>query len=573
MTAGRRRPRDPEATRQALLDAAIELFGRDGFDGTPVSAIAEAAQVTKGGFYHHFPSKQALLYEIHDRFIDDHLLRMRALMAADVPADELLRRLVRDVLLEGAARFRDDIEIFYQERRQLEGEAYDAVLAKRHEFEQVVVDVVRRGIDEGVLRDAGNAKLVAFGIIGMTMWAYHWFDPSRGWSAAAVGDMYARDPAGRAAGVRLEQAVQSANVPTLIPLLVMLTGDLRWLEEPYRPRRNRGLDDNHDGGLPPAIGQEIRDAAAAAIRDEPVLRAPSPALLVRMLSVAMGERVPDEYGPMIASELGLGAPMPAPAAVPQDFNVLILGAGISGLAAAIRLQEAGIPFSVLERAETVGGTWLVNRYPGAGVDTPSALYSFSFAQQRLVALLRAARRAARVPRAGRRARALGDPVRDRGARRGLRRRRPGVGGRASRRRDAAGQRPAERGRRVRAPEVAGDLEARPVRRSVRAHRALAGRPVARRQARRRDRQRRERDAARPGRRRRRRVDRDLPALAAVGGAVRPVPDARCPRRTGSSCARSRCTGSGTGCGPAGRSTTASTRRCRRTRRGRTPSAR
>lgn len=190
VTAGRRR--DPEATRQALLDAAIELFGRNGFDGTPVSAIVEAAGVTKGGFYHHFESKQALLYEIHDRFIDDHLERMRELLAADVPADELLTRLVRDVLLEGAARFRDDIEIFYQERRQLEGDAYDNVLVKRHEFEQVVVDVVRRGIAEGVLRDAGNPKLVAFGIIGMTMWAYHWFDPARGWSAGAVGDMYAR---------------------------------------------------------------------------------------------------------------------------------------------------------------------------------------------------------------------------------------------------------------------------------------------------------------------------------------------------------------------------------------------
>jgi AcrR family transcriptional regulator len=192
MPAGRRRPRDPDATRQALLDAAIELFGRDGFDGTPVRAIAAGAGVTKGSFYHHFESKQALLYEIHDRFIDDHLTRMRALLAGDaVPADELLRRLIRDVLLAGAARFRDDIEIFYQERRQLQGEAYDAVLAKRHEFEQIVVEVVERGVAEGVLADTGNATLTALGIIGMTMWSYHWFDPARGWSARAVGDMYA----------------------------------------------------------------------------------------------------------------------------------------------------------------------------------------------------------------------------------------------------------------------------------------------------------------------------------------------------------------------------------------------
>src|SRR3954467_2466077 len=163
---GRRRTRDPEATRQALLDAAIELFGTAGFDATSVQSIADRARVTKGGFYHHFESKQALLHEIHDRFIDYHLERMRELLAeGDAGADELLRRLVRDILVVGAARWRDDIEIFYQERRQLEGDRYAAVLRKRHEFEGYVVEVIERGVAEGVLADRGDPKVVAFGII------------------------------------------------------------------------------------------------------------------------------------------------------------------------------------------------------------------------------------------------------------------------------------------------------------------------------------------------------------------------------------------------------------------------
>ena len=79
-TAGRRRARGSEATRQALLDAATELFGTVGFDATSVQTIVDRANVTKGGFYHHFESKQALLHEIHDRFIDSHLERMRELL-------------------------------------------------------------------------------------------------------------------------------------------------------------------------------------------------------------------------------------------------------------------------------------------------------------------------------------------------------------------------------------------------------------------------------------------------------------------------------------------------------------
>jgi 4-hydroxyacetophenone monooxygenase len=182
--------------------------------------------------------------------------------------------------------------------------------------------------------------------------------------------------------MNVSDAVRDANIPALIPTLAMLTGDEKWLSPPYAPARQKGLDDNHDGGLPLQVQAEIRAAAAAAIASGDVkLPEPSHEQLVRMLSVAMGEPVPPEYGPMIADELGLGDPPRAPEAVPEGFRAIVVGAGISGLATSIRLAEAGIPHVVLERNATVGGTWLENHYPGAGVDTPSALYSFSFAQQ------------------------------------------------------------------------------------------------------------------------------------------------------------------------------------------------
>jgi 4-hydroxyacetophenone monooxygenase len=60
------------------------------------------------------------------------------------------------------------------------------------------------------------------------------------------------------------------------------------------------------------------------------------------------------------------------------FRAVIVGAGVSGLAMAIKLHEAGIPFVVYEKNATVGGTWLENSYPGCGVDTPNHFYSLSF---------------------------------------------------------------------------------------------------------------------------------------------------------------------------------------------------
>jgi cation diffusion facilitator CzcD-associated flavoprotein CzcO len=60
-------------------------------------------------------------------------------------------------------------------------------------------------------------------------------------------------------------------------------------------------------------------------------------------------------------------------------RVAVIGAGFSGLAAAIALRRAGIDFTVFDGAPQVGGTWWHNRYPGAEVDLESDVYSFSYA--------------------------------------------------------------------------------------------------------------------------------------------------------------------------------------------------
>jgi cyclohexanone monooxygenase len=65
---------------------------------------------------------------------------------------------------------------------------------------------------------------------------------------------------------------------------------------------------------------------------------------------------------------------------PVRTQVLVVGAGISGICAAIRLRQQGFDdVVVLEKADSVGGTWRDNTYPGCACDVPSSLYSFSFA--------------------------------------------------------------------------------------------------------------------------------------------------------------------------------------------------
>ncbi len=184
---------------------------------------------------------------------------------------------------------------------------------------------------------------------------------------------------------RFADAIAVANIPTLLMVLVQLTGETHWLDAPYRPTRQTGMGDNDSGGLQPQHEAEVREATLEAVlawrAGRPVaLAEPSEEMLVDMLSVAMAERIPPEYGAFVSALLGQTPFLEqAQINVPEGFNVLVIGAGVSGLCAAVNLKAAGVPFEIIERNPTVGGVWLENKYPGAGVDTPNHLYSYSFA--------------------------------------------------------------------------------------------------------------------------------------------------------------------------------------------------
>jgi TetR/AcrR family transcriptional repressor of nem operon len=55
-----------EQTRQKIIEAAAHLFARKGFYGTSISDLAQATELTKGAFYHHFESKEALFFAVID---------------------------------------------------------------------------------------------------------------------------------------------------------------------------------------------------------------------------------------------------------------------------------------------------------------------------------------------------------------------------------------------------------------------------------------------------------------------------------------------------------------------------
>ncbi len=191
----------------------------------------------------------------------------------------------------------------------------------------------------------------------------------------------------------LDAALADADLRVLLMCLVHLTGDRRWIQPPFTPRRDVRLIADPQAGFSNEVADMIRDAVRNAVNNDssthPRITDPGDELLGEMMNVCLGEQVPPEYLPMVRIDMGFdpgvvewpgAAPGPGTSdEFPDTTTVLIIGAGISGLCLAMQMHRLGIAFRIVEKNPQVGGTWLENRYPGCGVDTPNHFYSYSFA--------------------------------------------------------------------------------------------------------------------------------------------------------------------------------------------------
>ncbi len=189
----------------------------------------------------------------------------------------------------------------------------------------------------------------------------------------------------------IARALEDAEIPPLLPALAYLTGDLSLLRDDLRP--DPLLGSLPQGGL---TDEQLTAARALALdvligfRDGIYAATPpaSEAVLLRIMEHAVGQTGLAAYLPLLSEELAVHdrdgrAPdwSRGDIAPETDFTVVVIGAGMSGILAAHRLQQADIPFVVLEKDRDVGGTWLENTYPGCRVDNPNHNYSYSFAQR------------------------------------------------------------------------------------------------------------------------------------------------------------------------------------------------
>lgn len=183
-------------------------------------------------------------------------------------------------------------------------------------------------------------------------------------------------------------ALRDAHLPTLVAAIVHLTGDTSVLARDTPLVYEMGADGQ--GGIPETERELIRQRALDAIRSFrdrgcPAPAAPSPEVMRALMDFITGSALPDHYVPFMLDELGIGQSTTdalidgtAASTVGSSFRVVIIGAGMSGILAAHRLQQMGIEYVIVEKNPDVGGTWFENTYPGCRVDSSNHGYCYSF---------------------------------------------------------------------------------------------------------------------------------------------------------------------------------------------------
>lgn len=175
--------------KKELVKESIDLFVKKGFSATSIQDIVDTLGVTKGSFYYHFKSKEALLMDIHLQYIDDLLRRQKMIVENEKTAKgqivKMVELIIHDIEEQGAIG-----RVYYREIRHLTPENATIIRGKRAEFRDNIENILKEGISSGEFRKNLEPKMITFAILGITNWSYQWFNPNGNLSVRELADMY-----------------------------------------------------------------------------------------------------------------------------------------------------------------------------------------------------------------------------------------------------------------------------------------------------------------------------------------------------------------------------------------------
>jgi TetR/AcrR family transcriptional regulator, cholesterol catabolism regulator len=182
---------DAEAgPREAIRDAAMHLFGKQGYTGTSMRDIANAVGVLPGSLYAHIESKEALLVDIVADGITRFISAVEPFAAATgSPIDRLGEMIIAhvEVVADNPER---SLVVFHQWRFLGPGNV-PAAIERRRAYEKTFAGVVEEGVAAGMFKSGMNLRIAVLTILGALNWTPEWFSPDGRLTAKDVGELMA----------------------------------------------------------------------------------------------------------------------------------------------------------------------------------------------------------------------------------------------------------------------------------------------------------------------------------------------------------------------------------------------
>ncbi|HXW88720.1 MAG TPA: TetR/AcrR family transcriptional regulator [Streptosporangiaceae bacterium] len=189
-SAGTARGSAVRPVKERLLRVATRLFARNGFEGTSVQDIVDAAGVTKGAMYHYYGSKDDLLYEVYHQLLTLQTTRLTDIVKGSGSAEDRLRAAAIDVVESSLANL-DDLIVFFRSLHMLPADRQTQVRAERRAYHDQFRGLVEEGMAAGSFRTAVPADVAVHYFLSSVNQLGVWFRPDGPLTARQVGEQYA----------------------------------------------------------------------------------------------------------------------------------------------------------------------------------------------------------------------------------------------------------------------------------------------------------------------------------------------------------------------------------------------
>lgn len=172
-----RKYKNKKLSRETILAEAKQLFSSKGYRATTLQDLVGSFGVSRPSLYYYFKSKVELLSELYELGYTGAVKRFEEILAADMPTREKFRKILevhsRNLAIDAKLH-----KIFYLNEGEMPEKMMRDIRLKRQEYNSKVIEIYRKGVDEGIFKDI-DPNLAVYLLLGACNWLTMWYNPAK----------------------------------------------------------------------------------------------------------------------------------------------------------------------------------------------------------------------------------------------------------------------------------------------------------------------------------------------------------------------------------------------------------